>query len=35
MEVDFRYKLDQVDLFQIVFMTNRPATRPSQTIVAA
>ena len=35
MEVDFRYKLDQVDLFQIVFMTNRRANRPSQTIVAA
>lgn len=35
MEVDFRYKLDQVDLFQIVFMTNRTAGRPSQKIVAA
>jgi phosphatidylethanolamine/phosphatidyl-N-methylethanolamine N-methyltransferase len=35
MEVDFRYKLDQVDLFQIVFMTNRPGPRLSQTFVAA
>jgi phosphatidylethanolamine/phosphatidyl-N-methylethanolamine N-methyltransferase len=35
MEVDFRYKLDQVDLFQIVFMTNRQDSRLSQTIVAA
>ncbi|HSW44942.1 MAG TPA: methyltransferase domain-containing protein [Phycisphaerae bacterium] len=35
MEVDFRYKLDNVDLFQIVFMTNKPANRLSGTIVAA
>jgi phosphatidylethanolamine/phosphatidyl-N-methylethanolamine N-methyltransferase len=35
MEVDFRYKLDNVDLFQIVFMTNRPAEGPSKTIIAA
>ena len=35
MEVDFRYKLDNVDLFQIVFMTNRPARRLSQAFVAA
>jgi len=35
MEVDFRYKLDSVDLFQIVFMTNRPADQPAKTIVAA
>jgi phosphatidylethanolamine/phosphatidyl-N-methylethanolamine N-methyltransferase len=35
LEVDFRYKLDQVDLFQIVFITNRPVAPPSQRIVAA
>ncbi len=34
LEVDFRYKLDQVDLFQTVFMTNRPSTA-AQRIVAA
>jgi len=35
LEVDFRYKLDQVDLFQIVFITNRPDSQPAQQIVAA
>ena len=35
LEVDFRYKLDSVDLFQIVFMTNRPADRPFKTIAVA
>ncbi len=35
LEVDFRYKLDQVDLFQTVFITNRPSTVNSQRIVAA
>ena len=35
LEVDFRYKLDQVDLFQTVFMTNRPSAVTSQRIVAA
>jgi phosphatidylethanolamine/phosphatidyl-N-methylethanolamine N-methyltransferase len=34
LEVDFRYKLDQVDLFQTVFITNQPAQR-AQSIVAA
>lgn len=35
LEVDFRYKLDQVDLFQTVFMTNRPATPPVRETAAA
>lgn len=34
LEVDFRYKLDQVDLFQTVFITNRPAAG-GRRIVAA
>ncbi len=33
LEVDFRYKLDQVDLFQTVFITNRP--RAQERSVAA
>ncbi len=36
LEVDFRYKLDNVDLFQTVFITNRPAPAESeQRTVAA
>ena len=35
LEVDFRYKLDHVDLFQTVFITNRPARVAAQEIVAA
>lgn len=35
LEVDFRYKLDNVDLFQTVFITNRPASRPEQRTAAA
>jgi len=35
LEVDFRYKLDQVDLFQTVFMTNRPSTDGSEQKTAA
>ncbi len=36
LEVDFRYKLDHVDLFQTVFMTNRPLRAEApQRIVAA
>ena len=36
LEVDFRYKLDQVDLFQTVFITNRPSSSPAtRRIVAA
>jgi phosphatidylethanolamine/phosphatidyl-N-methylethanolamine N-methyltransferase len=35
LEVDFRYKLDNVDLFQTVFITNRPApARERQTAAA-
>ncbi|MBI4578712.1 MAG: class I SAM-dependent methyltransferase, partial [Planctomycetes bacterium] len=35
LEVDFRYKLDNVDLFQTVFITNRPAgVRERQTAAA-
>ena len=34
MEVDFRYKLDNVDLFQTVFMTNRSASDEQQTAAA-
>jgi phosphatidylethanolamine/phosphatidyl-N-methylethanolamine N-methyltransferase len=34
LEVDFRYKLDQVDLFQTVFMTNRPVASPQETVAA-
>jgi len=30
LKVDFRYKLDQVDLFQIVFVTNDPPQSPAQ-----
>lgn len=30
LEVDFRYKLDNVDLFQTVFVTNRPASASGQ-----
>lgn len=35
LEVDFRYKLDPVDLFQIVFMTNRPKSPITHAVVAA
>ena len=35
LEVDFRYKLDNVDLFQTVFITNRPASPPARQIAAA
>mgnify|MGYP000066164312 CR=1 FL=1 len=34
LDVDFRYKLDQVDLFQTVFMTNRPRVEPRRTAAA-
>jgi len=35
LEVDFRYKLDQVDLFQTVFITNRPPSFATRKTVAA
>lgn len=35
LEVDFRYKLDPVDLFQIVFMTNSPQAPITGAIAAA
>ncbi len=35
LEVDYRYKLDQVDLFQTVFITNRPNDEQVQHVVAA
>jgi phosphatidylethanolamine/phosphatidyl-N-methylethanolamine N-methyltransferase len=35
LEVDFRYKLDHVDLFQTVFITNHPSPAGAQQIVAA
>ena len=35
LEVDFRYKLDNVDLFQTVFITNRPASEATETQTAA
>lgn len=35
LEVDFRYKLDNVDLFQTVFITNRPAPVQERRTVAA
>ncbi len=35
LEVDFRYKLDNVDLFQTVFMTNRPAPAQERQTAAA
>jgi phosphatidylethanolamine/phosphatidyl-N-methylethanolamine N-methyltransferase len=35
LEVDFRYKLDNVDLFQTVFITNRPASPPVEQSAAA
>lgn len=35
LKVDFRYKLDQVDLFQIVFITNQPSLQSVEKIVAA
>lgn len=35
LEVDFRYKLDNVDLFQTVFITNRPAPARERQIAAA
>lgn len=35
LEVDFRYKLDNVDLFQTVFSTNRPAPVAEHQIAAA
>jgi len=31
LKVDFRYKLDQLDLFQIVFITNEPPSLPSRS----
>ncbi len=34
LEVDFRYKLDQVDLFQTVFITNQPASMPRRIVAA-
>lgn len=34
LQVDFRYKLDQVDLFQTVFITNEPMAAP-QDVAAA
>jgi phosphatidylethanolamine/phosphatidyl-N-methylethanolamine N-methyltransferase len=35
LEVDFRYKLDQVDLFQTVFITNRPSIATAELETAA
>jgi len=35
LEVDFRYKLDNVDLFQTVFITNRPAPAGLRQTAAA
>jgi phosphatidylethanolamine/phosphatidyl-N-methylethanolamine N-methyltransferase len=35
LEVDFRYKLDQVDLFQTVFITNQPAAQRARETAAA
>ncbi len=35
LEVDFRYKLDNVDLFQTVFITNRPSASPGAQKTAA
>jgi len=35
LEVDFRYKLDHVDLFQTVFLTNRPSASSVSTTIAA
>jgi phosphatidylethanolamine/phosphatidyl-N-methylethanolamine N-methyltransferase len=35
LEVDFRYKLDQVDLFQTVFITNHPAGANAPRTTAA
>lgn len=35
LEVDFRYKLDQVDLFQTVFITNRLSSRSERETAAA
>lgn len=35
LEVDFRYKLDQVDLFQTVFITNQPAAAAARPRDAA
>ena len=35
LEVDFRYKLDNLDLFQTVFITNRPSPGSSATVAAA
>jgi phosphatidylethanolamine/phosphatidyl-N-methylethanolamine N-methyltransferase len=35
LEVDFRYKLDQVDLFQTVFITNRPSSASNEQKTAA
>ncbi len=35
LEVDFRYKLDPVDLFQIVFITNQVPSPPEQATAAA
>ena len=34
LQVDFRYKLDQVDLFQTVFITNQPAAEPRRIVAA-
>ncbi|MHC4444403.1 MAG: class I SAM-dependent methyltransferase [Planctomycetota bacterium] len=35
LDVDYRYKLDNVDLFQTVFITNHSIRPPSQKVVAA
>lgn len=35
LEVDFRYKLDHLDLFQTVFITNRPAGEGQEQTAAA
>jgi len=35
LDVDYRYKLDHVDLFQTVFITNRPQRPPAKEIAAA
>jgi phosphatidylethanolamine/phosphatidyl-N-methylethanolamine N-methyltransferase len=35
LEIDFRYKLDQVDLFQTVFLTNHPAAGNGRRTAAA
>jgi phosphatidylethanolamine/phosphatidyl-N-methylethanolamine N-methyltransferase len=35
LKVDFRYKLDNVDLWETVFITNEPAAPKSSEVVAA